>query len=292
MNEHVVTAGDRLEEDVFANMARVSAIANRLCDGCADYHVGYVCRRATSPDFSILSDRTEIIEMIGRELGSRAETNGPIDILIAGASDTGLLATAAMGAAAAGPEIAARARFTVIDRCGTPLELCRAYAAQAKLNLNVAKVDLTKAEADFSADLICVHSVFRFLSPDIHVTVLQRLARWLKPQGRIVFSQRLTEVNSLSHTQIMATRIERVAEAVTANPKLVSEPLDDFLARLERMVPRALAKMEFSAPDEVRRLFDAAGVRVTEERLIDKPREGKISHRIVALLAPESAGAS
>jgi len=291
MNEYVVRAGDALEEDLLGNMARVSAIANRLCEACADYHVGYACRRATSPDSSISSDRSDLIEMIARELTSRAEASGPLDILIAGASDTGLFATTAMGAAAAGPEIAARARYTVIDRCGTPLELCRIYAARAGLPLVVQTVDLTEITETFSADLICVHSVFRFLPPDLHVKALQQLAGWLKPEGRILFSQRLTMGGPLAHGDLMARRIERAAAVAKANPDLISEPLDDFLARLERMAPRALVKMEFSTPDELRALFDAAGMDVAVERLVDKQREGKVSHRMVALLAkrpPES----
>lgn len=228
--------------------------------------------------------------MIANDLTSRGHSGGPIDILLAGASDTGLLATAALGATAAGPKVASRVRYTVIDRCQTPLELCRAYATHANLDLTVSDVDLTRDANGFSADLICLHSVFRFLPPDAHVKALRQLAGWLKPGGRILFSQRLTMDGPLYRADVMKKKSERIETMVRANPDTISEPLDEFLARLKRMPPRALAQMEFSTPDELHRLFAAAAVDVVEERFVDRRREGKISHRILALLAPQSAG--
>ncbi len=79
-------------------------------------------------------DRPELIKLIKGILAEKAATAGSIDILIPGSADTGILATAAHAAAVLGQAVLDRCRFTVIDRCPTPLILCSEFGARHHLN--------------------------------------------------------------------------------------------------------------------------------------------------------------
>src|SRR5262245_40257846 len=121
-------------EDLDYNLLRATQIGPTLCGPCADYHVLFPARRLTGRVNGLETDRPDLIATVGREVAARAAAGRPaIDILIAGSADTGVLATCAHAAFAAAPDAIASVRFTVLDLCGTPLELCRDFAARHRL---------------------------------------------------------------------------------------------------------------------------------------------------------------
>ena len=78
-----------------------------------------------------------------------------------------------------------RARFTVLDRCPSPLLLCEAYAAQNGLRILAETADLTTTSRAFPANLIVVHHLLPFL-PEAEIPgALERLRSWLKENGRV-----------------------------------------------------------------------------------------------------------
>lgn len=167
----------------------VERLAPIHCAACHGYHLARARRRleATSRD---ALDRDEISRLVRDCLG-RLAPGDTVDVLLAGSADTSLLATCAAAASELGGPAA---RYTVIDRCRTPLALCDAFAARHGLAVRTASIDLGAAEAgDFAADLIVVHSLLRFLPQAAHRAAMRTLRGWLKPGGRIVFSHRLME---------------------------------------------------------------------------------------------------
>ena len=85
-------------------------------------------------------------------------------VLIAAAADTGLLATVARAGSGLDPDI------TVVDRCETPLELCRRYASERSLPVQTQIADLTALDlADF--DVVYMQRGHREASDDCKAAI-------------------------------------------------------------------------------------------------------------------------
>ena len=181
-------------EDLLFNLRAVSGLAEKYCGSCDGYHVLYPAKRLMPFARVADLDRKEVAATIGELAGERlASTRSTFDVVIAGAADTGLLATAAHSIALIGAAALSRSRFAVLDRCRTPLELCRHFGQRHGLTVETDAVDIITDRTSRSADLVVVHSLFRFLPRETHVNVLRKIGRWLRPQGRIVFSSRLED---------------------------------------------------------------------------------------------------
>jgi hypothetical protein len=176
----------RFREDLEANLRLAEALAPTYCAGCSGYHLARVRRRLKSPAPDAL-DRSEMVQVLRDWLAAhRASPAEPVDILIAGSADTNLLATCAEAASDA-----EGVRYTVVDRCRTPLALCEAFARQHRLEVQTRQFDMGAPDEAFAADVIVVHSLLRFLPGSAHLAAMVALRRWLKPGGAIVFSHRL-----------------------------------------------------------------------------------------------------
>jgi hypothetical protein len=273
-----------LKEDLAGNLERVAEIAARCCTDCADYHVTGVANRAAADDGAIEGDRAELIARLAEALRS-LPPDGEIRLLVAGSLDTGLLSTVAAGAYTAGPGIAARTNYTVIDRCGTPLELCRHYADRVGLRVTTRRHNVLDP-GEFSADIIAVHSLFRFFPKDRHVEVLRRFASWLSSHGAILFSQSVANSDRATRRVTRAERHLRAVEALLASGRQkIGETPQELLARYRRYNRHVLRPGDYDSIDDMRALFAAAGMR---EIAGDEVRHttGRVSHRLLSLLVP------
>jgi hypothetical protein len=105
------------------------------------------------------------------------------------------------------------AKFIVVDRCVTPLEVCRDYAASRGLELETHAIDLANLALDTPADAIVAHSVTRFIpAPDLQ-QVLTRLRGSLRPKGHFILC---TRYRSASASESLADRDERILAALRA----------------------------------------------------------------------------
>jgi hypothetical protein len=172
----------RFPEDPATNLRLAEELAPTHCAGCGGYHLDRARRRLTAPD---ALDREEMVQVL-RDWAARRPSSGPLHILIVGSADTNLLAIAAEAVADLGP-----ARYTVLDRCRTPLVLCEAFARQHGLEVVTKPFDMGAPDGAFQADAIIVHSLLRFLPQAVHLASLSALRRWLSPGGAILFSHRL-----------------------------------------------------------------------------------------------------
>lgn len=172
----------RFPEDLAANLRLAEELAPTHCAGCGGYHLDRARRRLTAPD---ALDRDEMVDLLG-DWARRRLPAAPIGIVIVGSADTNLLAAAAEAVADLGP-----ARYTVLDRCRTPLAQCEAFARQHGLAVDTRQFDMSERGAAFPADAIVVHSLLRFLPQDLHLSIMRVLRKWLSPGGAILFSHRL-----------------------------------------------------------------------------------------------------
>ncbi|HEY1383806.1 MAG TPA: class I SAM-dependent methyltransferase [Dongiaceae bacterium] len=173
-------------EDLEANLRLVEALAPVHCRDCGGYHLDRARRRARGPAPEAL-DRPHMVQLLQGWLAERLPGQGTLDFLIAGSGDTNLLATCAEALAGG----ALQARYTVLDRCQTPLELCAAFGREHRLGVRTLRMDMAAPEGPFAADVIIVHSLLRFLPRAAHVPAMRTLHRWLKPGGIMLFSHRL-----------------------------------------------------------------------------------------------------
>jgi SAM-dependent methyltransferase len=164
----------RFKEDLPAMAAQAYALADHLCLDCRNFHALWPYRRLARM-CSAAEFGAPIIERTLRELLSF----GGRHVLIAGAADSGLLAAVLRAGADLEPEI------TVVDRCETPLELCRQFAARWSFPLHTQRLDLVELGLrDF--DIIYANEVLQHFSKDERVGMLARMRRALRPGGHLV----------------------------------------------------------------------------------------------------------
>jgi len=176
----------RFPEDLAGTFRLAEVLAPTHCAGCGGYHLARARRRLTSATPDAL-DRDETVRVLRDWAVDRSASGAaPLEVVIVGSADTNLLAIAAEAVSDLGP-----ARYTVLDRCRTPLALCEAFARRHGLEVEARPFDMGAPEGEFPADMIIVHSLLRFLPQSVHLATMVALRRWLKPDGAILFSHRL-----------------------------------------------------------------------------------------------------
>jgi hypothetical protein len=253
---------DLCGEDIAYNAQRAVELAPRLCVRCEDFHMAHALRRASGPASGILLDRAKMIELVGRVIAGHG--GGPVDILVAGAADTGLLALCAHAAFMAGPDTFRRARFTVLDLCETPLELCRDYARRHGLALRAEAVDLMETTQTYATDVFLHHSLFNFVPPDVRVRVLRKFGQWLTPGGRIVFSTSVNAPGTREKTNAFRAEFYgRIRSMIETREINLPESKSRFEARLDNNRGRMEQLYLNDGSDaQLRELFAAAGLSV------------------------------
>src|SRR3954465_6767023 len=81
---------------------------------------------------------------------------------------------------------------TVVDRCATPLELCRWYARHMGTDVATAVADATDLHDDAGFDVICAAALLPLLPPETRGRALVRWRELLRPGGRIATSARIS----------------------------------------------------------------------------------------------------
>ena len=297
MKTAAATAGhpDMFGEDLAGASQRALEIAPLHCGACLNYHMLFPLKRHLGA-LANIPDRSRLVELIAGLVSERAAGGqGAIDIVVAGAADSGVLAVCAHAAhLALGEEARHRVRFTVLDRCMTPLALCQDYARRNQIELELHVADLVSTTTTFPADIVVLHSLFSFIAPGHHRPMLEKFAAWLKPNGRIVFS---TELRSrdirASQEARRKLRTENVRASVASGAFVVKEPMADFYTRLESMRSGRTHASEFENAGSVTDLFARTGLVVVSNEMIEDSFQQENGEpikreRIVAVLAAPS----
>lgn len=288
-----LTDSESFGEDLAANLDSVNELAEKYCDSCKGYHVLHVAKRLLPLTGSLSLDRHEIAATV-RKLAEeqRVSTRLPLEVVIAGCADTGLLASAAHGIALTGKPALSQTRFTVIDRCRTPLELCLRFARTHDLNIETEIAEIVDDMAPRVADLVLVHSLFRFLPQPSHVDVLRKIGRWLRPGGRIVFSSKLDRDESGKvFEQTQRDFEDDVVQRIRSGELPVGGRAGGFDMTLSRRPSSQTT--EYGDLSKLQTLFDLAETPVLTTQIVSgKGREaGKqvTQRRAVVVLGPPSS---
>jgi hypothetical protein len=251
-------------ENLAHNAERVSELAPQLCAGCADYHIRKALHRYTGPP--VIFDRPELIRLTGGIIADKAARSGQaVEIVIAGSADTAIIATLAHAAAMLGGEILQQCRFTLVERCLTPLRVCEEFATRHGLDFRPCHADLMSVAAPCPADLIVAHSVFRYIPNADQSRLLARMGGWLADRGRLVLSNRIlfddggTEAKGEIRKRTAANTA--AAEALANSRLRLAESGAATLRRLERAIRDGEGRPgEVYSLDEVRALIRQSGL--------------------------------
>jgi hypothetical protein len=148
-------------------------LAGRLCGSCKNFHMLWPYNRLAEASGGDV--RVPLIHSVLSRLLSYSGGR----ILIAGSADTGLLAVVARA-------VHSGTHITVLDRCETPLELCRRFAIRWSLPIQIVPIDLTELTVQSSFDVVFVHMLLQFIPANRHLDVLSRMRRSLCSDGRLV----------------------------------------------------------------------------------------------------------
>jgi SAM-dependent methyltransferase len=281
-------------EDLSYNARRAMELAPVYCGRCLNYHFLSPAKRVAggSSGYGIKADRSALIEIIAGLLAEAGKRHRQVvDVVVIGTVDTGILAICAHAAFARARDVSSRVRFTVLDLCRTPLELCKEFAVTHGLNLVTDAVDLVETENVYPADIVVHHSLFRYLPADKHVATLRKVVGWLKPGGRLVFSMTINTTTDVADDLARRNRrLDLIRQQVEAGSLAVNEPEAVLYSRFKNYLELTMEeKSEFRSSGAVRQLFVDAGIPVVS---FDEVSEADIGqkdrrlahHRVVAVL--------
>jgi len=244
--------GDARFTENIPQLAQTAArLALRYCGSCQNYHflwpylrlIGTPGRAGDSQGFleSALAEPT---------------SNDQWRVLIAGCADTGLLSVVAR--ATTGDR---QAGITVLDRCRTPLELCRDFAERWALPLETLHVDLVDLSVDPRFDIVLAHTTLTFIVPERRLEAMTRLRRALRPGGKLILRFRTRgDVEAAHLSTYRSTVPSRLIEQLDSMRLPLPESREALQRRVETYAAERHAR-EASEPEyaEVEKLLDRAG---------------------------------
>ena len=279
-------------EDLIAIANRAADLAVSNCDGCSVSHWRVPAQRAVGLPESLATDRRQVVDAV-RKIWKRPTPGQKFEIVIAGAVDTGLLATVAHAVAVSAADALNHTHFTVIDRCRTPLLLCAEFSALNGIDCATFVSDLRTATPSPLCDLVVMHSVLRFIPAEERILFLRHVRGWLAPSGLLLISNSFglqTESQraaKIEKNEASSLRIERaVASGLLRSPILINQ-----LQRAQQKAAMSAVDRDrvFTDPSNVEKMAQAAGFGITQLDCIQAPNlkphtPGR--SRVLAILKP------
>jgi SAM-dependent methyltransferase len=248
----------RFSEDLRQLAVEAAEVSGRLCGSCANFHMLWPYNRLAK------ASGGDVAAPLVRSALSGLLSQSGRSVLIAGCADTGLLAVVAR-AANSGTDI------TVLDRCETPLELCRRFAGRWSLPIQTVHLDLMKLAEQSSFDVVFAHMVLQFIPASHSLDVLLRMRGSLRPDGRLVLVFRTSPriEGSLVPEYLRGYPMNLIEQLEDSNVPL-PEPREAFRRRLEVYFEERRAREgTHTSRAEVEELIKAAGFVIEEITPID-----------------------
>jgi hypothetical protein len=179
-------------------------------------------------------------------------------VLVCGTADYGMLAHVLHGFRSAGAE----PEVSLLDRCETPLVLCRWYAARAGAAIETSRADVLAWAPPRSFDVVCNHSFLGPFPAEARPELAARWHAWLRPGGVLVTEQTIKPAhpdrpNRFSPAEADAFVARAVAEARRRAAEL---PLAvDAFERAVRLYTERRVRTPVRSPDELLEPLRAAG---------------------------------
>ena len=204
----------------FARLAWKTAPSTCLDDrnlehGCAWYHGIWPWLRLVD----VVTAPTDHADFYAEFLGAFAREKDRQRVLVSGGADQSTLAHV-IGAYQDCPLEA-----TALDRCQTPLALCRLLAEQTGRSVSTVASDILEHNPSTKYDVVCTHSFLGYFSTEMRPRLFAKWHDILRPGGALVFINRLrpwaeTDRVGFAPDQVKIF-VERVAAAVEENSSAI-----------------------------------------------------------------------
>jgi SAM-dependent methyltransferase len=256
-----------LDEDLVALAEYAFRIAQDSCTNCQGYHALWGYERLARIKGNSFRTDSDILEPL-----LRAHLPFAGGFLIVGAADAGLLSFVAQVTRELKPQI------TVVDRCATPLAVCRRYAEAKDLSIETVVADLTEDTLPSKHDLAFAHNILMLQPLTAHAAFLRNIGRALTQQGTLVLVHRVRPAKSETLRLPSQHYASRILGALSTQGIALPENETDFCRRLE-----AYAEVQHSWSDAVVDLphveaaLAEAGFRI--QRRIDHDRRRTVPDR-------------
>ncbi|GAB4370336.1 MAG: hypothetical protein Kow00114_30620 [Kiloniellaceae bacterium] len=222
--------------------------------GCAWYHGFWPYMRLLDYGSSPELHRAFYVE----DLAPLAAAATSARVLISGAADFAMLEVAREAFA----DAAAPPRFTVVDRCDTPLALCRWYAEGAGFAIETRSSDILRFEDAQGFDAIVTHSFLGSFPPELRAPLVARWFALLRPGGRLLTINRIRGEQTAASVPFSADEsaafIARLTRDLERHRDLLDAPPADIAALAEAYLG-AKRSYPVRSREELAALFEDAG---------------------------------
>jgi hypothetical protein len=255
-----VTNERRFAEDIPRLAAEAFGLAGELCGACRDFHALWPYIRLSRASGAAEGSRAVIEPLLTTHF-----RQGRRRVLIGGAADTGLLAFVARVGADHGISI------KVVDRCDTPLELCRRFARRWSLAIETEQRDLAEFDGNGRFDLIFVHSLLQFIAAARRPMLAERMHSALGPDGRLIMLFRASRrIAGELVSEYREGYVDWILEELERRMVPLPEPRQAFALRLGAYAQAHEAREgETGDPGEVVALLEAAGFDIVSLTPVD-----------------------
>jgi SAM-dependent methyltransferase len=238
----------RFTEDLPQLAADSFDLAGQLCGDCKNFHMLWPYHRlaqAAGGDIGIPRVQSALKSLLSQS-GRK--------ILIGGSADSGLLAVVARTASSG-------ADITVLDRCETPLELCRRFASRWSLPIKTMHLDLQDLSIKSRFDVVFIHMLLQFIPSGQHLDTLVRVRRSLRPGGRMLLAFRInTHTENSPAVDSWRYYATHLIKCLKANKIPLPEPCEQLRDRLQIYVEERRERQNtYSDRAEVEALVKASG---------------------------------
>ncbi len=193
-------------------------------------------------------------------------------ILISGTADYGMLEK--LREAFSGRDTPPN--ITVLDRCQTPLELCKWYASRTSMQISCRCVDILDYDEYGSFDLICTDSFIAQFDRKGRELLLRQWTRLLRLGGRIVTVNRIRP-HTEGPVRFSAEQIALFTRAVEMRLPLLRGVQDidpSNITRLAEQYALHQTTHAVSSEQELQELFEQSGLALTHWSRSTAPGSG------------------
>ena len=276
------------DEDLPLLAAESFELSKSLCRTCGQVHALWPYIRLARASTGVEPPSSYLQSLLTALIA-----DGRRRLLVAGAADTGLLALVTRVDAGRSADI------VVLDRCETPLALCRRWAARVPHPIVTLHQDLRDLNEAQLFDLVLVHGTLHFIAAPERPDVLARLRRSLAPGGRLVllFNTSAPVVGDLArhgrdgYADWVLDELKRIGVTLP-------EPHDAFRTRLiSHAQERENREGAFAVPEDVDALLANAGFTLQKRVEVGTPTTGAVQQflakirkrRFLIIAAPHAA---
>lgn len=240
-------------------------------ESCSWYHGNWQILRLIGVVSTLTHHASLFIEAL-RPLIARGECKR---VFLSGSADYGLLAVVldAFSGTGVEPEI------TVVDRCSTPLRLCRWYARRFGCSIETVECDLAAFRSDAAYDLICVHSLLSCVPVEFHEKIVSTWYSLLRPGGVLMMANTIYPAIAGTRTHFTPEDIlfyrQRVASAAPQCSHPAALPSAEELDQMAENFASRMVASVIGSREQLTGLLETGGFELTETRfgrLISDPK--------------------